>query len=125
MADAAVEQMVYDGQNVALKFNGSGSLTTNRYLHGQSVDQVLAEEQTGNWGTSNRTYWTLADHLGTIRDVANQIGVPKDHIVFDSFGKVTSDTSTAINLQESHTSVGNSPAIGPVEVMSQIAWKVT
>jgi len=43
---ATSEYFVYDGENIAFVFDGSGSLTT-RYLHGPATDQVLAEEGRG------------------------------------------------------------------------------
>ena len=47
--DAQTEYFVYDGADVALKFDGDGSLTT-RYLNGPAVDQILAEETLGHEG---------------------------------------------------------------------------
>jgi hypothetical protein len=57
-----VERFVYDGDHIALAFNGSNQLT-NRYLYGPGIDMILADEafnpSTGNFID---TYWTLADH---------------------------------------------------------------
>jgi RHS repeat-associated protein len=78
---------VYDGQNIVLSFDGSGT-QTHRYLHGTGIDQVLADE------SAQGTLWTLADHQGSIRDVLDNTGL-QNHIVYDSFGKITSQTNTS------------------------------
>jgi hypothetical protein len=41
---ATQERFVYDGDDIALVFDGAGN-QTSRYLHGPEVDQVLAEER--------------------------------------------------------------------------------
>jgi RHS repeat-associated protein len=79
---------VYDGQNIVLSFDGSGT-QTHRYLHGTGVDQVLADEN------AQGTLWTLADHQGSIRDVLDNTGTLQNHIVYDSFGKITSQTNAS------------------------------
>jgi RHS repeat-associated protein len=87
---------VYDGTDPYADFNGSGTLL-NRYLYGpgvvngQVVDAILARTSSG--GT---TAWYLPDKLGTIRDIANNSGASIDHIVYDSFGNVTTETN-AVN----------------------------
>lgn len=72
----------------------SGSLT-NRYLHGPSIDQVLAEEDFTAGSTYQDTDWTLADHLGSIRDVADRDGMAattlKPHVILDAFGNPYDD----------------------------------
>lgn len=82
----------------------------HRYLWGPNVDQLLADEQygAGTGGASSpsagvgNTLWALADHLGTIRDIADFDTVANpgvfsivNHRVFDSFGNLTSQTSTS------------------------------
>lgn len=37
--------------------------------------------------TQGNTLWALADHLGSIRDVVDNNGVVRQHLVFDSFGR--------------------------------------
>jgi RHS repeat-associated protein len=80
---------VYDGVNPYADFNGSGVLQ-ERYLYGPAVDEVLARTNPG--GT---TAWYLADKLGSIRDVANASGTVIDHVAYDAYGKVTSESSPA------------------------------
>ena len=77
---------VYDGQNPYADFNGSGSLQ-QRYLYGPAVDQVLARTDSG--GT---TAWYLTDRLGTVRSIASSTGSVIDHVVYDSFGNITSES---------------------------------
>jgi RHS repeat-associated protein len=64
----------------------SGNTLKQRYLYGSGVDQVLAEDT----GTTVR--WALADHQGTIRDVTDANGAVINHLRYDSFGKVISQT---------------------------------
>jgi len=46
--------------------------------------------------------WTLTDHLNTVRDIAKydpQTGTPTvvNHLVYDAFGRVTSETNPAVD----------------------------
>ena len=111
MADAAIERYVYDdihnglvsldGGNVVLDFadpDGSGTqpmVLAKRYLYGQQVDQILAQEVvTKNLSETDRVLWPLVDNLGTVRDLAKQDGTIATHYQYDSYGNVTSgDTS--------------------------------
>jgi YD repeat-containing protein len=79
------ERMVYDGDNIALTFDGQGNLT-HRYLYGPGVDRVLADE------TQTSVNWALVDNQGTVRDVIDSNGVVLNHLSYDSFGNVTSET---------------------------------
>jgi RHS repeat-associated protein len=88
---AVVTRYVYDGDDIALQFDGSNNLT-HRYLHGPAVDQILADEQIG--GT---LLWPLTDNLGTVRDLVNSSGTVQNHIKYDSFGKVTSESNSAVD----------------------------
>ncbi len=59
---------VYDGQHIVLELDGvtntsdSADDVIRRVMHGQAIDEVLAEE------TASGMSWALSDHLGTIRD---------------------------------------------------------
>ena len=70
-------------------FNGSGSLTM-RYLSGPAVDELLA--RTSATGT---TAWYMTDKLGSVEDIVSTSGTVLDHIVYDSFGNVTTQTNAA------------------------------
>ena len=114
---------VYDGSQVVLQFDATYAGTTvgcglgvgdlsHRYLWG--ADQLLADEQppAGGWGWdwldnhltgSGTTYWPLADNQGSVRDVAvrnPQSGTTliADHLVYNSFGQLTSQTSAAVDF---------------------------
>ena len=80
--------------DVVLTFNAAGALQ-HRFLHGPAVDQVLAAES----GTGS-VRWYLADHLGTVRDVvtrnpSNGVTTVNNHLRYDSFGRITSQTAPA------------------------------
>ncbi len=91
------ERFVYgQNQNIALEFDGSGTLT-NRYLHGNSIDAILADEANGSVG------WALTDNLGSVRDVVDATGTSQNHVVFDSFGNVTSETNPGFDTRFSFT----------------------
>ena len=88
---------VYDGTSADADpyadFNSSGSLTV-RYLHGPGVvlgavvDELLARTSSG--GT---TAWYLPDNLGSVRDIVSIAAVVQDHIVYDSFGNILTETN--------------------------------
>jgi hypothetical protein len=80
------EQYVYDGDNMALVFDGQGNNLKERYLFGAQVDQVLAEEQ-------GKVLWILTDSQGTVRDVVDSNGVVQNNLNYDSFGNITSETN--------------------------------
>ena len=73
---------------------------TNRYLYGDAVDLVLADEQLPSGGigltsvsyTTGNVLWPLFDQLGSVRDVVDSNGVIRQHLVFDSFGNRLSET---------------------------------
>jgi RHS repeat-associated protein len=89
------ERYVLDRNQIALVFDGQG-VQKARYLYGTQVDQVLAEES----GTQVR--WFLADHQGTVKDVVDNTGVVIDHIIYDSFGRIVSQTNP-IELRFAYT----------------------
>ena len=86
---------VYDGTNPYGDFNGSGTLL-ERYLFGPGVvngavvDELLARTSSG--GT---TAWYLTDKLGSVRDIVNSSGTVQDHVVYDSFGNIVTETNAA------------------------------
>jgi RHS repeat-associated protein len=112
---------VWDGNQVIFQFkdsDGEGILPfklTNRYLYGDIVDLILADEQVGVPGTGGgsvgmpmsfpigstgsvsteglyRILWPLSDHLGTVRDLVDSNGTRLEHRVYDSFGKLLVET---------------------------------
>jgi RHS repeat-associated protein len=86
---------VYNGTNPYADFNGSGTLL-ERYQYGPGVvnsaivDQLLARTSPG--GT---IAWYLPDKLGSVRDIVSTTGTELDHIVYDSFGNIVTETNAA------------------------------
>ena len=89
---------VYNGTNPdALPyadFNGSGGALLTRYVsgpgmvNGAAVDELLARTSSG--GT---TAWYLTDKLDSVRDVVSSSGSVLDHIVYDAFGNILTETN--------------------------------
>ncbi|TWT75087.1 RHS repeat-associated core domain-containing protein [Allorhodopirellula solitaria] len=92
-----------EGQTVLRATDSDGEAATetftlaSRYLYGDMVDQLLADEQySGGTGpdvsattasaTAGDTYWALTDHLGSVRDMVDNSGVIRQHVAYDSFG---------------------------------------
>ncbi len=86
---AETTRFVYDGLHVWADFDQAGQVTA-RYLYGDGIDQILARYQPGV-GTA----WYLADHLGTVRDIVDATGVVIDHVDYDSFGQIITETNPA------------------------------
>lgn len=81
----------YDGQQIVLTLDEEGTVL-HRYVWGPG-DHLVANEQVGN-----QVYWAATDHLGTIRDVVNSNGVVANHIVYDSFGNIDSESAPAVDV---------------------------
>ncbi|EMI22825.1 YD repeat-containing protein [Rhodopirellula maiorica SM1] len=79
-------RFVYDREDIILDVNGLNDQVAVRYFHGPQVDQVLAQER------SEQTQWLLTDHLGTTREVIANVGSILNHLVYDSFGNVVSES---------------------------------
>jgi len=102
---------VYDGENIALQFDGTGTSPlgandlSHRYLWGPAVDQVMADEQLTpvagggyNLNAPGTVVWPLADNLGTVRDLAessNGVTSVVNHRVINAYGDVLSQTNPA------------------------------
>ena len=86
---------VYDREDVILDFtdsDGSGPIApvlAVRYLHGPGADMILAQEDV----VASTVLWLLTDHLGTTRDLVDASGGLVNHIKYDSFGNVVSQTN--------------------------------
>ena len=96
-AISEVERFVYDGEHIALTFDGDGNLT-HRYFHGPVVDQVLADED-----AQGEVLWALTDNQGTVRDVVDATGVVVNHVTYDSFGGVTGESNTGVDFRFGYT----------------------
>jgi YD repeat-containing protein len=100
------ERLIYDGDNIVLSFDGNNA-QTHRYLHSPGVDQVLADEV-----STTNVLWALSDHQGTVRDVVNNAGTVVNHLRYDSFGKVTGQTSTTVSFRYGFTGRENDTETG-------------
>jgi hypothetical protein len=89
LGGTAVTRFAYDGGEVWADLNDNDALQT-RYLHGDAVDQLFARISAG--GTAG---WYLTDRQGSVRDVTDATGVVQDHIDYDGFGNVVSETNPA------------------------------
>jgi RHS repeat-associated protein len=89
------ERYVIDQNQIALVFDGSG-VQKSRYFYGTQIDQVLAEE------SDPQVHWFLADNQGTVKDVVDNTGAVIDHITYDSFGRIVSQTSP-VDLRFAYT----------------------
>ena len=96
----ATQNFIYDGQNIALVLNASGQVI-ERELYGPAVDQVLASETVTPVASGPQAAgpvnWFLSDNQGTVRDVAQYNGTTTsvvDHLVYDAFGQITSQSSS-------------------------------
>jgi RHS repeat-associated protein len=88
-------RFVYDRDHIVFSFDGSN--LARRYLYGPVLDMVLADDSNGN------ILWPLTDNLGTVRDLVNSSGVVQNHIKYDSFGNITSQTNAASATRFSYT----------------------
>jgi RHS repeat-associated protein len=91
------QRFVYDGDSIVLVFDDASSLT-NRYLHGPAVDQILADED-----SLGEVLWPLADNLGTIRDLVDSDGDVVNHLTYNAFGAITSQTAPSLEPLYTYT----------------------
>ena len=87
--DGVTTRTVYVGRSAWADFDASGNVTA-RYLFGDSSSDILAR-----WRPSDGTTWYLADGLGSVRDLANASGNKVDHVEYDAFGQVLSESNPA------------------------------
>jgi len=98
-----------DGKgNVVLDFvdddldgTAEGSELDKRYLWGQAVDQLFAQEDVDDILTEGEVQWALTDNLGTVRDVveyddATDTTSVAEHFTYEAFGAVTSGDASVI-----------------------------
>ena|GEM_PF-901938 len=88
---------VDDSQNVWADLNANNGLQT-RYLQGDVVDQILA--RIGSTGT---VAWYLTDNLDSVRDLTDNTGVVQDHINYDAFGNITSESNASFGDRFKYT----------------------
>ncbi|HMP80586.1 MAG TPA: RHS repeat-associated core domain-containing protein [Pirellulaceae bacterium] len=78
---------------------------------------LLADEQVSSVSSAGNVLWPLADHLGTIRDIADYDEGDLDfeitnHRVYDSFGRLESETNSAVDLAFGYTGKYTDDATG-------------
>jgi RHS repeat-associated protein len=93
-----------EGGQIALQFDGSTASTlSHRFLwNPAAIDQLLADETVTSLSTAGTVLWTLADHLGTIQDLASHNSSTHattidNHRTYDSYGNVASETNSAVD----------------------------
>jgi hypothetical protein len=59
---------------------------------------VLAEET-----AAGDTHWALTDHQGSVRDVIDDGGAVLNHLVYNSFGQVTSESDPTVDFRFGYT----------------------
>ena len=110
------ERYVYDvpglvdqGDHIVLRFvdEDGDSIAqadelANRYLHGNVVDQIFADEQVEDLLTEGEVLWPLTDNLGSVRDLAIydevlDITTIANHIVYNAFGLITHQSNDDVN----------------------------
>jgi RHS repeat-associated protein len=64
---------------------------------------VLAQEDVTTLSAPGTVLWPLTDHLGTVRDVINSQGQVRNHLAYDAFGKVVSETNAAVDFLFGYT----------------------
>ena len=99
------------GDHVVLTLDDTAAVT-HRYLHGPGVDQILADED-----DSGDILWPLTDNLGTVRDLAEyddvlDITSIANHIAYDAFGNVISETNSAVDHIFGYTGREQDPETG-------------
>ncbi len=108
-ADGTIEEsrvFIHDNAQIVLDFQKTGTAAASnsdlahRYLWGNAVDQLLADETVDD-GSEDDVAYVLADHLNSVRDlvvydpITGTVSVVK-HVMFDAFGNVTSDSATGV-----------------------------
>jgi RHS repeat-associated protein len=69
---------------------------TERYLFGPGVvDGAVVDQILARTNASGTTAWYLNNKLGSVRDIVSTTGSNLDHIVYDSFGNIVSETNAA------------------------------
>ncbi|MCB0485860.1 MAG: RHS repeat-associated core domain-containing protein [Flavobacteriaceae bacterium] len=101
-ADGVVTQFIYDREDIILDIvdaDGDGvglPVVERRYLHGPGIDSVLSQDD------GSQSEWLFVDHLGTIRDIRTD-GGQLNHITFDSFGSILSQTNATLDSRYGFT----------------------
>ncbi|MFT3920942.1 MAG: RHS repeat-associated core domain-containing protein [Myxococcales bacterium] len=119
--DPITNYFVWDNGQIVLRLDGNDEML-NHYTWGFGTDQLLADEQyDADTQALDHLYWTLGDHQGTLRDIAEFTPAAGEtdahtdlvnHRTFDSFGLPTGETDTAIDELFGFTGVYLDPLTG-------------
>ena len=99
---------IHDGDQTVLQFDGDTAADlSHRYLWGNAVDQLLADETVDDGGAED-VLWPLTDNLGTVRDLATYDDATDtttiaNHKAYDAFGNVTNETNSAVDTLFGYT----------------------
>lgn len=97
-AVATTTHFVYDREQVLMEFEGANATSSQRYLYGPQIDQVLAQE-----GAAGATVWLLGDHLGTVKDLVNGTGMLLNHRIYDSYGNLVTQSNASFSSRYGYT----------------------
>ena len=116
---------------------------SHRYLWGDAVDQLLADETVDDGGAED-VLWTLTDWQGTVRDLASydtstDTTTIANHKVYDAYGNVYDETDDTVDtlfgytgrLWDDDTALQNNlnrwydPATARSEMISDITYPLT
>ncbi|MFN0020615.1 MAG: putative toxin, partial [Pirellulaceae bacterium] len=86
---AVVERYVYNGDQVALAFDGANTME-HRYLSAPMIDQIMADED-----ALGAILTPLTDLQGSVTDLVNTSGSSQNHINYSAFGEILSQTGSA------------------------------
>jgi RHS repeat-associated protein len=82
------ENIAYDGDNAWADYTEAGEAIA-RYIFGDGTDDNIAR-----WRAGQGNAWYLTDHLGTVRGVADAVGMLVNQTTYDSFGQVLNETNS-------------------------------
>ena len=93
---------VYEGDSInpSLQFSSTGAASptlSHRYLWGEAVDQLFADEQVTSLTSAGNVGWALTDLLGTVREVADYASgstTISKHKLYDGYGRPTGTSGT-------------------------------
>ena len=81
---------VYDGKNSYMDFDSSGNLTTHYLANPNATNEFYGRVAASG---SNPVNWFITDLTGSVREIIAQDGTILDKINYDSFGKITYESS--------------------------------
>ena len=85
-----------DNWDVWADLDNTNTLQT-RYLRGDAIDQLFARIGSGGAG------WFLPDRLGSVRDITDANWAVQDHLNYDGFGNVTSESNSTVGGRYKYT----------------------